>query len=91
VPTGHLNLTDVLPFFAGSIPESLGQLKKLMHLLLYGNQLSGRLLTYMIFVLPYDNLIFTDFPRRNHPRILGKPGKFDRPAAGSQQAYRCIF
>jgi len=61
VPTDHLNLTDVLPFFAGSIPESLGQLKKLMHLLLYGNQLSGRLLTYMIFVLPYDKQ--SDFHR----------------------------
>ena len=48
-------------FYAGIIPESLGNLENLQRLLLYGNQLSGQFFYFSGWSVPTDHLNFTIF------------------------------
>ena len=41
--------------------------------------------------VPYENLIFTDFPRRNHPGVPGKPWEVAVLVPAKQQTNRCVF
>jgi hypothetical protein len=63
VPTDHLNFTIFLPpFAAGTIPESLGNLMKLVKLDLSCNKLTGQFFFYFSgWSVPTDHLCFTIF------------------------------
>jgi hypothetical protein len=71
---GHTRLTTwfFVQFYAGNIPESFGNQASLESLELQRNQLSGQFPHFFGWSVPTDHLIFTDFPRRNHPRVPSK-------------------
>ena len=70
-----------LPIFAtGSIPESFGELKKLTHLYLHRNQLTGHLFSpFLGWSVPYDQPNFgyflLTFAAGGIPESMGNLGK----------------
>ena len=64
-------------FYAGIIPESLGNLANLRELYLYQNQLSGQFFYFSEWSVPTDQPIFRSISRREHPCIFGQPGEFE--------------
>ena len=78
-------------FYAGIIPESLGNLGNLQFLILAENQLSGHFFFFPGWSVPTDHLIFTDFPRRNHPRVPSKTWEVESLEPEKQPTIRSFF
>ena len=70
---GRTRMTNLffVEFYAGIIPESLGNLENLQELDLYGNQLSGHFFIFRGGQCPLTNLFFVQFHAGRIPESIG--------------------